>query len=91
MSTHASRSSIGAGRDTAAYLVIANATGVVDTLVSASSADAASVGLQETMADGSGMTGMQPMTDLAARASLDLELHVKNAGTVTVKAQVKQP
>jgi periplasmic copper chaperone A len=105
-----------AGGDTAAYLVIANAAGTADTLVSASSADADSVGLHQTMTDASGMTGMQPMTgidipaggsvtlepggthlmvmglakDLTAGGMLDVELHFKNAGTVTVRAQVKQ-
>jgi len=106
-----------AGGETAAYLVIANAAGTADTLVSASSPDADSVGLHQTITDASGMTGMQPMTgidipaggsvtlepggthlmvtglakDLAAGGTLDLELHFKNAGTVTVKASVKQP
>ncbi len=106
-----------AGGETAAYLRIANPTGAADTLVSASSPDADSVGLHQTMTDASGMTGMQPMSgidipaggsvtlepggthlmvmglakDLPAGGSLDLELHFKNAGTVTVKAQVKQP
>ncbi len=106
-----------AGGETAAYLTIANAAGAADTLVSASSPDADSVGLHQTMTDASGMTAMQPMAgidipagasvtlapggthlmvmglakDLAAGGTLDLELHFKNAGTVTVKVPVKQP
>ena len=105
------------GGETAAYLQIANPETTADTLVSASSPDAASVTIHQTMTDASGMTGMQPMTgvgipvggsvslepggthlmvmglgkDLVGGATLDLELHFKNAGTVTIKAQVKQP
>ncbi len=105
------------GADTAAYLVITNAGGAADTLVSASSPGATSVGLHETIPDASGMMGMQPVVGieippggsvtlqpggkhlmvmgltkaLAVGDSLDLELKFKNAGTVKVKAEVKQP
>jgi len=49
---------------TAAYLTISNGSGQSDALVGASSPDAASVELHQTMTDASGMTGMQAMDRL---------------------------
>ncbi len=106
-----------AGGETAAYLVINNPGSLADTLVSASSPAAASVGLHQTSKDSSGMVGMHPVAgipipaggaatlepggmhlmlmgltrNLTAGGSLDLDLVFKNAGTVRVKADVRQP
>jgi periplasmic copper chaperone A len=63
-----------ASAESAAYLTITNPSGTDDTLVSASSPAATTVGLHETATDGSGMTGMHAIGHCAipARASVQL-------------------
>jgi periplasmic copper chaperone A len=68
------RSVAAAGQPTAAYLVISNGSGQPDTLVSASSPDAATVELHETTTDSSGMTGMQHIDKLAIPAEGEVAL-----------------
>jgi periplasmic copper chaperone A len=60
--------------ESAAYLTITNPSGIDDTLMSATSPAAATVGLHETSTDGTGMTGMHAIVHCAipARASVRL-------------------
>jgi copper(I)-binding protein len=64
-----------AGSNSAAYFTIKGATGQADALVSASSADAGMVELNETTTDAAGMAGMAPIDriDVAAGATVVLE------------------
>lgn len=54
-----------AGADTAVYFTIVNGKVDADTLTGVSTTAAQSASLHETMAQGSGMTGMQPVTSVS--------------------------
>ena len=68
------RPPMGAGAPAAGYLTITGGS-AADALVAAKSPIATSVEIHETMAGGSGMTGMQPVDkiDVAAGATVKLE------------------
>jgi hypothetical protein len=53
-----------AGADTAVYFTIVNGKVTADTLAGVTTTAAQSAGLHETMAAGSGMTGMQPVAQV---------------------------
>jgi periplasmic copper chaperone A len=56
------------GAESAAYLTITNPGSAPDALVSISSPDAKMAQLHETSTDASGMTGMQPVTEISIPA-----------------------
>lgn len=69
------RPPMGAGLPAAGYLTITGSAGTADALVGASSPLATSVEVHETMAEGSGMTGMRPVSrlEIATGATVRLE------------------
>lgn len=69
------RPPLGTDRPAAGYLTITNPGGNADALVGVSSPIASSVEIHETMADASGMMGMQPIDriDIEAAGTVKLE------------------
>jgi len=69
------RPTVDASQPSAAYLTIANTSDQADTLLRVSSPAAATVEMHQTSMDESGMTGMQPMSqlDVAAGATVKLQ------------------
>jgi copper(I)-binding protein len=63
-----------AGAETAAYLTIKGAAGQADSLMSASSPDAATVEVHEATTDAQGMMGMHPIDHLDIHAGESVEL-----------------
>jgi periplasmic copper chaperone A len=63
-----------AGAETAAYLTIKGVAGQADSLMSASSPDAATVELHEATTDAAGMMGMHPIDHLDIHAGETVEL-----------------
>ena len=76
-----------AGAETAAYLTVTNTGSAPDTLVSASSPDAASVEIHETSTDASGMMGMHPIDgiEIPAGGSVTLEPGAKHLMVMGLK------
>lgn len=69
------RLAMGPDRPAAAYMVITNASGQADALLSVSMPDASSVEIHETATDASGMMGMHPIArlDVPAGGTVKLE------------------
>lgn len=63
-----------AGAESAAYLTITNPGSAADVLVSISSPDAMMAQIHETSTDASGMTGMQPVTEIPIPAGGSVSL-----------------